>query len=148
MNNIYTLQCCTNVRILYVPYTVVISLRNITEIIISKLDSVRGCERVVQRVWNVYRGPCKLSRRRMIWLRPHTLPPPLPSGSWFSYSVFLCVASQAYRGEEEGGGGAKSYDDEKAWSSTNYSILSGVGEWQGVWRGTAVSLVNCVFGLV
>jgi hypothetical protein len=75
MNNIYTLQCCTNVRILYVPYTVVISLRNITEIIISKLDSVRGCERVVQRVWNVYRGPCKLSRRRMIWLLP---PPPLP----------------------------------------------------------------------
>ncbi len=51
-------------------------------------------------------------------------------------------------GWKGGGGVAKSYDDEKALSSIYHSILPGVGERQGVWRGTAVSLVNCVFGLV
>ncbi len=55
-------------------------------------------------------------------------PPPrrFPSASCLSFSDFLCVASRAYWREisGEGGRGAKSYDDEKAWSSVNRSILS------------------------
>ncbi len=61
----------------------------------------------------IYRGP-----GRMI------APPPPVS----KLSLFLCVAGRAYwRGRGEmGGGGAKSYDGEKAWSCINYSILSGL----------------------
>ncbi len=50
-------------------------------------------------------------------------PPPHPltlsAASCLSFSVFMCVACQAFwRG---GGGGAKSYDGEKAWvSKTNF----------------------------
>ncbi len=56
---------------------------------------------------------------------PH---PPLPLSfqkvACLSFSVFLCVAG---RGRGWGvGGGAKSYDDEKAWSSIIHSMLSGV----------------------
>jgi hypothetical protein len=68
----------------------------------------------------IYRGPGFLAA-----------PPPLhsplpPSASCLSFSVFLCVASRVYcdwRGEG-GGGGAKSYDIEKAWPDINHSILS------------------------
>jgi len=46
--------------------------------------------------------------------------PPLPSASCPSFSVFLCVAGQAYWRVRGGGGGcgrgAKLYDREKAWT--------------------------------
>ncbi len=54
-------------------------------------------------------------------------PPPLPSASCLIFSVFLSVARGAYWddwGGEGSGRGAKWYDDEKAWSSINHSILS------------------------
>ncbi len=54
------------------------------------------------------------------------LAPPPPS--FLSFSIFLCVAApvEITDGREGGrGGGAKSQDDEKAWSSINQSILSG-----------------------
>ncbi len=60
----------------------------------------------------------------MIWLLPRPLPP-LPSASFLSFPVFLCVADPAYCGWGEGGG-AKSYDSEKAWSSVNQAIFSGL----------------------
>jgi hypothetical protein len=48
---------------------------------------------------------------------------PLPSAaSCLPISVFLCVAGRTYRRGR--GGGARSYDDEKAWSCINHSILS------------------------
>ncbi len=51
----------------------------------------------------------------MIWLVLQPLPPsPVTCVSFF---VFLCVACRP------GGGGAKSYDNEKAWSSINHLIL-------------------------
>ncbi len=48
-------------------------------------------------------------------------PSPRPPASCHSFSVFRGVAGQAYW---RGGGGAKSYDSENAWSSINHSILS------------------------
>ncbi len=62
----------------------------------------------------------------MIWLLFRPIPP-LPSASCLSFSVFLCVAGQAYwreSGGEGGRGGAKSYHHEKAWFSINHSILT------------------------
>ncbi len=96
---------------------------------------------MVQRVWNVYRGPCKLSCRRMIWLRPLRKLP-------LFLSLPVCRQLSLQRGGRGWGRSQIIQRGEKTWSSINHSILSGVGEWQGVWRGTAVSLVNCVFGLV
>ncbi len=59
-----------------------------------------------------------------------------PAASCLSFSVFLCVAGRAYwrRGRGKGGGGAKSYDGEKVWSSINHSMLFvdkvfSVGDW-------------------
>ncbi len=54
-------------------------------------------------------------------------PHPLPPASCLFFSVFSCVACRAYWRErgKEGGGGAKTYDGEKAWSSIKHSILSG-----------------------
>ncbi len=55
---------------------------------------------------------------------PHPLPPPLPSASCLSFSVFLC-GGREYTGWRGGAGGAtKSYDGKKAWSFKNHSILS------------------------
>ncbi len=81
--------------------------------------------------WMIYRGP-KLSRRRKIWLLPNLL---------------CCLYKLARRhtgrlrkrdnlltGEGEGGGGgAKSYDGEKAWYSKKHALLSGY--------------LNCINGL-
>ncbi len=53
-----------------------------------------------QRVFNVLQRT-RLSRRRMIWLLRHYLPP--PSGSCLSLPVFLCVAGRAYWRERGGG---------------------------------------------
>ncbi len=72
----------------------------------------------------VYRGPGFLS---MFWLT-HTPSPPFPSASFSLLSDFLCV--ELADDDERGGGageGAKSYDEEKAWSSFNNLTLSGGG---------------------
>jgi hypothetical protein len=52
----------------------------------------------------------------MIWLFP-----PLSLASILSLLVFLCVARRAYWRVR--GGGAKSYDGEKAWCSIDYNPL-------------------------
>ncbi len=59
---------------------------------------------------------------------PTPLYPPLPTASCLSFSVFLCVAGQAYWRGGEGFGGTKSYDGEKSWSSINHSVLSEGGD--------------------
>ncbi len=71
----------------------------------------------------IYRGPGSLA---VLWSGSSpALSPPLPSVSCLSFSVFLCVAGWAYLRESNGdsGGGAKSYDSKKAWSSISHSIL-------------------------
>ncbi len=60
------------------------------------------------------------------YLAPSPLPTHLPSASCLSFSVLLCVASQAFwRERGEGVWGAKSYGGENAWSYINNLILSG-----------------------
>ncbi len=79
-------------------------------------------------VHNAYvRQPAKtstalLARSRMIWLLP--LPPPSPV-SKLSPFPRLPVCRRSSSLTVVGGGGAKSYDNKKVWSSINHSILSG-----------------------
>jgi hypothetical protein len=72
----------------------------------------------------IYRGPYFLS---VIWIQAHPVPP-FPSASCLSFSVILCVACRAYclmmRMGARRGGGSKSCDNEKVWTSINQSILS------------------------
>jgi hypothetical protein len=70
-----------------------------------------------------YRGPGFLAVVQYDLAHPQP-PTPLPIAKkgCISFSVFPRVAGRAYL--REGGGGAKSYDDEKAWSSINHSIYS------------------------
>jgi hypothetical protein len=61
-------------------------------------------------------------------------PPTLSCQQVVSVSQSSCVSPVELTdgiGGEEGGGGAKTYDGEKAWSSINHSILSG---WSGFKR--------------
>jgi hypothetical protein len=58
-----------------------------------------------------------LSFGRIIWLLP------LPSASCLFLNLPLCRRLGLLTGEG-GGGGAKSYDGEKVWSSIDKSILS------------------------
>ncbi len=60
-------------------------------------------EYCVQRALNNLQS-IRLSRGRIIWLLPRSLPP-LPSVSFLSFSVFLYVAGQAYWREREVGKG-------------------------------------------
>ncbi len=60
----------------------------------------------------------QIAKRRMFWL-----PPPPVSPEQIS-QPFLC-AGRAYWRKKGGGGGAKPYNGEKAWSSLNHSIFSG-----------------------
>ncbi len=56
--------------------------------------------------------------------RPPSLLSPISKLSLF-LSLPVCRRSSLLTGEEEGiGGGAKSYDGEKAWTTLTYSILS------------------------
>ncbi len=61
-------------------------------------------------------------------------------------SLPVCRRSSLLTGEG-GGGGAKSYDSEKAWSSIINSILSGV--WHSLWLGPKLYLASspCQFRL-
>ncbi len=67
-----------------------------------------------------------LSYRSMIWLLQSSTPshPLSRKQAFLNLPVF---AGRTYRQEMEGGGGggAKSYDVEKAWSSVNHSIVLG-----------------------
>jgi hypothetical protein len=64
----------------------------------------------------------------MVWLLPHHLPSfPVRRLSLF-HSILVCHQSSLLTGEEgekRGGGGAKSYGDEEAWSSIiiQYSLV-------------------------
>jgi hypothetical protein len=69
----------------------------------------------------------------MIRLLAQSLSPLLPSVTCHSFSVFLPV--ELTDGRKGGVGGAKSHDREKAWSSLNHSILSGVNECGDLERG-------------
>ncbi len=69
-------------------------------------------------------------------VRPHPHPP-ISSASCLSFSAFLYVAGRAFWRERGVGRGRDlSYDDEKAWSSINHSILSGwsLGEQESLTR--------------
>jgi hypothetical protein len=58
----------------------------------------------------------RLTHDRMIWLRPHPLP--LSRQLARRHTRRLRMRDNMLTGENgRGGGGAKSYDDEKAWSS-------------------------------
>jgi hypothetical protein len=63
----------------------------------------------------IYRGPCFLTR--LYDLAPP--PPPLSRQQVVSFSQPSCESP----GEGRGGGGAKSHDRTKVWSSTKHSIL-------------------------
>jgi len=71
----------------------------------------------------IYWGPSFLA---VLWFGSTPTPhPPLPSASYLSFSVFLCVAGRAHwpeRGEGVHGRAAKSYEREKACSSINHSL--------------------------
>jgi hypothetical protein len=76
-------------------------------------------------IWSVLNdlSRTRLSRRRMIWLHLHPLPPPVSILSLIL--SFLCVAFELTYGRGVGGGGgAKSCDGKKAWSCINHSLLS------------------------
>jgi hypothetical protein len=65
------------------------------------------------------------SRGRMIWL----LPPPLPHLLSLSSTGDTQTDKEIQHADRRGdGGGAKSYDRKKAWSSINHSILSSDAE--------------------
>ncbi len=82
---------------------------------------------VPEKVLN-YLQRTKLSHRHIIWFPSAPPPPPLPSpvSNW---SLFLTLpvcrwsSLLAEEGGKGGGGGAKTYGGEKAWSSINRSIL-------------------------
>jgi hypothetical protein len=69
-----------------------------------------------QRVLNDYGGSGFLAVSRF---GPFPSSFPLSKASCLSLSVFLCVAGRAYLTGGGCGGGAKSYDGEKAWTSIN-----------------------------
>ncbi len=75
----------------------------------------------------IYWGPGLLA---VVWFGT-TIPPPLVSNLSLFLSSF-CVSpvepTDGRGGREGGGGGAKSYNDEKAWPSVNLSILSDARE--------------------
>ncbi len=77
-------------------------------------------QRVLNNLWRT-----QISRRRMIWLPPNPLPP-FSRKKILSLFQPFCV-SPVELTDERGGrvwGGAKSYNDEKAWLSISHSILS------------------------
>ncbi len=64
----------------------------------------------------------RLSRRRIIWLLG-----PLSRQQVVFLSQYSCVSPMNLTDGKGGGGGggAKPYDGERAWSSINYTLLSG-----------------------
>jgi hypothetical protein len=80
------------------------------------------------------------SRRPIIWLHPH----PYPHSS-VSKLDRRHLGDSLLTGEGKGkGGGAKSYDGEKAWSSINHSILS-AWNWGGGITWVEGANVKCTF---
>jgi hypothetical protein len=66
----------------------------------------------------------------MIWAPPPPPHPP-PVSKLFLLYVYMGHQSSLLTGEKVkgGGGGAKSYESEKAWSDVYHSILSGAVSW-------------------
>ncbi len=90
-----------------------------------------------QKVLKNYRGSGFLAVLWMIWF-----PPPPPPSSWcLSFTAFLCVVCWAYWPKKGVGGGATTYNSEKAWSSINHSILAGMDQIQ---RPT-IPIVNTLY---
>ncbi len=71
----------------------------------------------------IYAGPDFLA---VLWFVSFAHPPSFPLTSCLSFSAFLYVGGRAYWQKlgGEGRGGAKSFDGEKAWSTTDHSMLS------------------------
>ncbi len=76
--------------------------------------------RIDQRVWNDLQRT-RLFCLRMIWLISHPLSQPFPVNKLDS-DILYRKRQDVGRRWGEGGGGAKSYDGERAWSSINHSI--------------------------
>jgi hypothetical protein len=89
----------------------------------------------------IYRGPGLFALQ--IFGSSHT---PSPS-SWLAFSVFLCAVGRAFGREwgGESGGGAKSYDGEKAYSFINHSILS--GPMPKYWKQAALTIYSTSLNL-
>ncbi len=66
----------------------------------------------------------QVSSRRMIWLLPNPPTPSVSSAGDTQEELRNRDNLLTREGGEGGGGGAKSYDSEKAWSSKYYSIIS------------------------
>jgi hypothetical protein len=83
--------------------------------------------------WTIYRGPRFLA---LVWF-VSSLTPSLSPVSKLSlfFSLHIWVACRAYWWERGvgGGGGPKSYDSKKAWSSINHSILSACRHTEHKW---------------
>jgi hypothetical protein len=76
----------------------------------------------------IYMYKTRLSPCRMIWLLPHPLPLPRQQSVSLSQSSFLSQVESILTEEGGwGGGGAKSFDGEKALSSIKYSLFSACG---------------------
>ncbi len=71
--------------------------------------------------WMVNRGSCFLA---VVWFCSFPSNPSLPSVSSSGDSQKVWERETTFLGEGVGGGGAKSYDGEKVWSSINHSLLS------------------------
>ncbi len=91
-----------------------------------KEPSQAGCHAEIckcrdREYWMIYRRPDFLA---VVWFV--SFPPPSVSKLFLFHSL-LCVVGRAYwcdRWGRGGGGGARSFDGEKAWSSMNHSVLS------------------------
>jgi hypothetical protein len=94
----------------------------------------------------------RLSPGRMIWSSPASLPSHSMMCLFLSLPVFRRSSyTNPREGGWGGGGGAKSYDDKKAWSSINHSIffLAMVSGWGGGWgRGEVGAIKHAVRGFL
>ncbi len=78
----------------------------------------------IREFWMIYRGP---GFHAILWFGSSSTPSPLSSKQIVSLSQSSCVSPVELTGRwGKGwyGGGAKSYDIEKAWSLINHPILS------------------------
>ncbi len=92
-----------------------------------KTEEINVNNHSIKRYWMIYRGPYFLAVVYMKWLLSHPPPPvPLESSTGDTQEDWERETTCWRERGDEGGGGAKSYDGEKVWSSINHSILSGV----------------------
>jgi hypothetical protein len=87
--------------------------------------------------WLMYRGPGFLV---VVLFGSQPTPPALSCQQVVALSQSSCVSPAKLADGEGGGGGAKSYDGRKAWSSIKYSILSDNTRPQGCYSETGVQI--------